>query len=261
MKLKTSHLILLALIAINTSFYSQVLHKSNTVVNDKIWLNLYNDQGAFSQILIGFIPEATNGIDRNYDAVRFFGSNPVAFYSIVDSVYLAIQGRAPRTEPEKIPLGIYTAIDGSIPLKISIDELQGDLQDTAVSILIEDKELNVQHDLKNSDYSFEISGPGYHDTRFNLVIKGSDVLGISDYVEIKGPRISKNYEGVLVETTDGTLITSLKIYDLSGRSVFESYPNQNKITLDNTSLPYRKVLLFNITLQNTRSFTKKILFL
>ncbi|MCB0284857.1 MAG: hypothetical protein KDF60_19920 [Calditrichaeota bacterium] len=260
MKLKTFHLILLALIAINTSFYSQVLHKSNAVVNDKIWLNLYNDQGAFSQILIGFIPEATNGIDRNYDAVRFFGSNPVAFYSVVDSVYLAIQGRAPRTEPEKIPLGVYTSVD-NIPLKIIIDELQGSLTDPAVSILIEDKELNTRHDLKNSEYNFEISSSGYHDNRFNLIIKSADVLSISDYSQIAGLRISKNYEGVLLETTDGTLMTSLRVYDLLGKSVFESYPNQNKITLDNTSLPYGKVLLFKVKMQNTGTVTKKILFL
>ena len=33
--------------------------KNKVEVPDKIWLNMYNDQGAFSQILIGFIQGAS----------------------------------------------------------------------------------------------------------------------------------------------------------------------------------------------------------
>lgn len=229
--------------------------------SDKIWLNLYNDQGAFSQILIGFIDGATNGIDRDYDGVRFFGNNPVAFYSICEDIKLAIQGRNPRTELEVIPLGIYTSISTNINLQISIDELQGQLIDSGIEIILEDKLLSIQHDLKSSTYAFELSNEGSYDDRFEIIIKESNVLNIDSF-NVNDNLILKHSGNQLnVQTKDKKIISSFKAFDYTGRTIIDVEPNKDDFTVSTINLKRGTVLILKVTFGNNQQLSKKIILL
>lgn len=236
--------------------------KSLSTENDKIWLNLHNDQGAFSQILIGFLEGATNGIDRNYDGRRLFGSNPIAFYSICDSIKLAIQGREPRTNlVEEISLGVYNTVTDEISLQITIDELQGSLNDSNVEIILEDKLLNIEHDLKDTSYSFELSNEGTYDERFKIIIRESSVLHLENFNLDDNLILIQNNNQLNIKTKDKKIISSLKIFDLLGRSMIDIEPNKNDFNINTINFKNGSVLLINIVFNNNQTLSKKTILL
>ena len=93
----------------NNTFYKDD-HLKTLAKNNRVWLNLTNDEGAFSQILIGFIQGAGEEIERSYDAIRLDGNKYLSFYGIQQNKKLAILGTAPFTGEETILLGITPKI-------------------------------------------------------------------------------------------------------------------------------------------------------
>jgi hypothetical protein len=81
-------------------------------------VELFNNQGAFKQILVGYANRATNGLDASFDGESFNGNQYLDF-SIVEDKYLAIQGGAlPFAATDEIKLGYSTTIAGSFTIKI-----------------------------------------------------------------------------------------------------------------------------------------------
>lgn len=239
--------------------YNTINQKSTSIQSDKIWLNLQNDQGAFSQILIGFIDGATNYIDRDYDGVRFFGSNPVAFYSICEEIKLAIQGRELRKDYEIIPLGIYSTVSTKMDLQIKIDELQGQLNNSDIEIILEDKLLNIKHDLKDSSYSFELQNNGNFDDRFNLIVSNSNTLGLNDYKLNDNLIVTHSENRLNVQTEDNVSISSFRAFDNLGRTLINLRPNGNFFSINTSNIKNGTVLFINVKLINNQTLYKKVL--
>ncbi len=149
----------------NDNFFKSNKSK-DSVNNKKIWLNLTNDQGAFSQILIGFIDGATTTFDNNFDGPRIDTQNPINFYSLADDKPFAIQGLPRFQGNEKIQLGLHSRIQEETLLKISIDHIEGGFADT--EIILRDKLLKINHDLLVSPYSFMLEEPIKNNQRFEL---------------------------------------------------------------------------------------------
>ena len=150
----------------NNFFKTENTKKTKNQEKNRIWLNISNDQGAFSQILIGFFKDANKEIESKFDAFRLEGNSFISFYSIVEDQHLAIQGMKSFTGEEIIPLGYSTRITELINLKISIDHLDGEL--TEEDIYLVDKLLQKTHNLKLLDYSFTIEKQGVFDDRFYI---------------------------------------------------------------------------------------------
>ncbi|WP_395050425.1 GEVED domain-containing protein [Flavobacterium sp.] len=149
----------------NSDFFKSRKNPKATTAEEKhrIWLNLTNNSGAFSQTLIGYITDATQGLDRSYDG-ESFGGNDVTFYSIIPEANLTIQGRALPFDPnDSVPLGFNAAKKGNYSIRI--DHLDGvfDYQ----NIYLEDKDLNIIYDLKQKPYVFNTT-VGTFDNRFVL---------------------------------------------------------------------------------------------
>jgi hypothetical protein len=141
---------------------------------NRIWLNLTNNSGAFSQTLIGYISGATQGLDRGFDG-ESFGGNDVTFYSIIPEANLTIQGRALPFNPyDTVALGYNAAKRGNYSIRI--DHLDGVFANQ--SIYLEDKDLHVIYDLKQKPYVFNTK-VGNFNNRFVLRY-GSKTLGIDE---------------------------------------------------------------------------------
>ena len=160
----------------NSDFFKTRNKTKTSTAEEKhrIWLNLTNNSGAFSQTLIGYVTDATQGLDRGFDG-ESFGGNDVTFYSIIPEANLTIQGRALPFDPsDTVALGYNAAKKGNYSIRI--DHLDGlfDNQD----IYLEDKELNIIHDLKQKPYAFNTK-IGDFDNRF--VLRYSDkTLGVDE---------------------------------------------------------------------------------
>jgi hypothetical protein len=134
-----------------------------TEEKNRIWLNLTNNSGAFSQTLIGYVTGATQELDRGFDG-ESFGGNDVTFYSILPDTKLAIQGRAlPFDQNDVVTLGYKAAKKGNYSIRI--DHLDGVFDNQ--SILLEDKVLNIIYDLKANPYVFS-TAVGEFNNRFAI---------------------------------------------------------------------------------------------
>ena len=206
---------------ISTNFYQNI----NSFEEDKIWINLSGDN-AFSQILIGFLEDATDGVDQKYDGLRLDSGNGASFYSILEGLPYGIQAKSSLKSVEELPLGIKTSLIGNFT--ISIDHLQGQLNES--TILIVDQLLQIEHNIKDSDYTFYIDGSATeYNNRFTLKI-------LSDVVE-EDPIseeliVVKNGNELNIKTTNLDVIHGVTIFDIFGNQIgsYSLRPNR-RITI------------------------------
>ncbi len=143
----------------------------------RIWLNLRNDQGAFSQILVGYVAGATMDFDRGFDGV-LFSESAVKFYSHIPGKPLVIQGRPlPFDVNDQVPLGVVSQNAGSYSIRIDHHDPYFD----DVNVYLEDRLLNTFHDLKAAPYEFATLAGTFED-RFVLRydLQALSVMGQQD---------------------------------------------------------------------------------
>lgn len=192
----------------------------------RVWLNLTGGTNAFNQTMVGYIENATNDLDFGYDATVFSGGE-VSLYSLINDKKLTIQGRAlPFNNQDEVPLGYKTTLTGT--LKVSIDAVDGLFE--GQNVYLEDKELNIVHDLKNADYTFT-TVPGTFNERFVLRYVPAAELGIDNpTVEANSIMVFRNGSQIDIKSKDQS-IEHVTVYDLLGKVIFD----KNKINAQSFS--------------------------
>jgi hypothetical protein len=225
-----------------------------TDVKHRVWLNLKGATQGFSQSLVGYISNATNGYDNTYDGPSF-GGNAVTLYSILEAKKLTIQGRElPFVNTDEVPMGYKTTLTGN--LTISIDHVDGLMEDQ--DIYLKDNVLNTVHNLKVSDYTFATI-PGTFNDRF--------VLRYLPAVELANPTFEDQIKEVTIRKNDAVLrvnspyetIEAVMVYDIMGRLVFEQ-KDCNTNTFEVSTIVYSdQTLIVKVRLSNGGVVTKKVL--
>ena len=242
----------------NTSFFKVKETKKiklSEVQKHRVWLNLSNDQGAFKQTLVGYITDATNDYDNAFDGGTFNGNEFIDFYSINNDKNLVIQGRAlPFDQTDIVPLGYKSTIGGIY--NISIDQKDG-LFETQ-NIYLEDKMLDVVHDLNQSPYSFTTQ-IGTFDKRFALryidKTLGNNTFDSDDNLLV----ISKNKRELKIKSEVETII-SVTVFDLQGRKIYQnSALDSSTFTTSSISLD-NQIAIIKVTLQSGHVISSKINF-
>jgi hypothetical protein len=245
----------------NSQFFKGTNTKvSSALKKHRVWLNLSNAQGAFKQLLVGYVTSATNGIDKRFDGESLDANAYVDFYSINDNKKLSIQGRAlPFDVMDQVPLGYRTTIEGIF--SINIDQIDGVLANRPV--FLEDKSTGVVANLKKGAYSFS-TAIGTFDDRFVLRYIDKHVK-ISDFAAANLGEINKN---VMVSVKDHTIkitsvdqtIDKVTVYDLMRRKLYEKENiNSNEFIVPEFSLT-DQILIVKIRLKNGKWVTEKIVF-
>ncbi|WP_337967747.1 T9SS sorting signal type C domain-containing protein [uncultured Flavobacterium sp.] len=237
----------------NDQFYKTT--KSKAIEKNRLWLNLTSNQGAFKQILVGYIEGATNEWDVNYDATANNGNTFVDFYSINEATKLSIQGRAlPFTDTDRIPLGYKTTVAGDFV--ISIDHADGFFNNQLV--YLEDRTTGKITDLKAGDYTFTTAIGTFAD-RFTIsYIKKT--LGTGDFENLENSVFVSVKDKAIKVTSTKETIKEVTIYDINGQLLY------NKKKVDTAELQIsslqssNQVLLVKVTLDNDFTTTKKIIF-
>jgi hypothetical protein len=205
--------------------------KTSTEEKHRIWLNLTNNSGAFSQTLIGYITDATQGLDRGFDG-ESFGGNNVTFYSIIPEAKLSIQGRAlPFDTSDIVTLGYKAAKKGNYSIRI--DHIEGLFVNE--SIYLEDKQLNVTHDLKLKPYVFS-TAVGDFNNRFVLRYSGK-TLGVEgnsiNNDELKISYIQNSKTLLINNILSNDTIETVTLFNILGQSVSSwEVENQNQQNIE-----------------------------
>jgi len=261
----------------NSKFFKQ----TQTDERIRVWLNITNELEDFNQLLVGFIPEATDDYDRSFDGKKFKGHPRISFYSIVDNQDLGIQGLPYPAVGEKksIPLGVDAWTTGNHT--ITLDSLYNWPASYSVHLLDElsDTSINLK---EATSYTFTVDSIGAIRDRFFLVVT-HNLIAIDPILvdNIDNPAVDPiDTDPIPADTTittgfeDGTAasldlfasvgainiqgdtrVDQLDIYDLNGRLVF-----QQVIGSSTYRLPFDQsgVFVISASLENGEVYTKKV---
>ncbi|HSD13992.1 MAG TPA: T9SS sorting signal type C domain-containing protein, partial [Flavobacterium sp.] len=234
----------------NTNFYRTT---SGQVEKDRLWLNLTNSEGIFSQQLIGFFPNATMGIDRGYDGYYTQTPTYAAFYSMIEDKPYKIQGRSSFDVNDRVPLGFRSAYEKTY--SISIDDIQGVLRDQ--NVYIEDLQLNVIHDLKASNYIFSTPA-GEFNNRFVLRFTNT-TLGTTDFDTVGNSVVVYTNDGINI-TSSSEKIKEVTVYDMLGRLIGEVKNGDSTSLKINNVKPAQAALIVKVVLENGSTVSKKVIY-
>jgi trimeric autotransporter adhesin len=225
---------------------------SESAQKSRIWLKVTTDNTVFGQLLVGYVPNATEGVDAGIDG-KYINDSQNAFTSLINGQEFAIQGRSlPFTATDVVSLGFKTTQAGLYT--ISIDQLDGLFVDNAQPIYIKDNVTGTEHNLKVSPYEFT-STEGVFNTRFELLYQTT--LSVVSPISEKNVLVYKQDQELAIKVID-TAITNIVVYDLSGRVIASQKDfNANEVTMSLGSIA-TQVLLVKVTTA-TGEVTQKIL--
>ena len=223
----------------------------NTIEQNRIWLDLINANGLASRTLVGYVTDATNDEDRLFD---MFSSNKSSqnFYSLINQNPMLIQGKAlPFDVNDSIAMGIKTANDGIFT--IAIASADGIFQNGNQTVFLEDKLLNVLHNLTAAPYQFTTI-KGIVNNRF-LIRYSQNVISDNSDNQIN---VYVNNDINIKSTNE--LIKNVTVYDILGRTLLDMKNISKKEVLLSTLRPTGNIVIVKTMLQNDTETTKKIIF-
>ena len=240
----------------NNTFSNSQFYRNNNQSEEKhrVWLDLLTDtqNTISSRIVIGYVDGATNSKDRLFDAITDY-KMAQNFYSILNEDILCIQGKElPFDSNDIIPLGFKTSYNGNH--KIAIAAIDGVFKENQ-DIYLEDKLLNITHDLKQNPYLFT-SNSGIFNERFNLKFKNST---------LSSPNFNNNIISIYnvnnkinIKSEDES-IYSYEIFDILGRKII----GESNLALFNIEIEIPKsnqtyILKIKLT-SDDKLITKKII--
>jgi hypothetical protein len=216
----------------------------------RVWLNLADTQGSFSQILVGYAEGATNDLDRLYDGENF-NAGTACLYSLNSGKNLVIQGRAmPFDEHDLVPLGYNSPVARTFT--VGIDHLDGLFE--GQNIYLEDRLLNVIHDIKQSQYTFN-SEIGTFNDRFVLRFTNTS-LGVENPDAATSLSAFIEDHKLFVKASDG--IIDIRIFDITGKMIDHIIPGQLSTYLEEEFVYAEGVYFGKIKLESGIIVTVKL---
>jgi hypothetical protein len=217
----------------------------------RVWLNLTNSAGFFSQTLIAYMDDATVGLDPAIDG-RFFNDSQTALTSIINNEEFAIQGRSlPFDSNDVVALGFKSALPGNYTIAInSVDGLFVENE----NIFLRDNLTNTMHDLRTSNYTFTTEA-GVFNTRFEILYLNP--LGVHQNVFNENAVVVYKQNQDIIVNSNATTMSNVKVYDSRGRLLIEK-KNINASEIKINPGVSNQVLILKITSDENEVVTKKV---
>lgn len=205
----------------NTQFYRPSQATATVAPRDRFKLNMTNANGIFSQILVAYLPEATLGYDRLYDA----GRNSVStaqLYSIFegDGRKLAINARPNFFVSDVVLLGVSKSDTTLENFTISITEKEGIFNSNAVTVYIHDKVDGTYFDLATGDFTFSTSATSLN-TRYEIVYANGALAND----EFDNSSVQANITNQVLSIKATVAMTNIELFDITGKKIYQSKIN------------------------------------
>jgi hypothetical protein len=212
----------------NTQFFrtsnaaTAIPSPSDSLEKHRLWMSLTDAQGAYNQMLLGYVEGATNDFDTMFDGKTLPVGNPVALYTMVADYQLSIQGRSlPFSENDIIPLGYSSTSNGS--LTMTLENLDGLFTDQNVYVL--DKVTGIYHDIKAESFSFTTAS-GIFEDRFEIHFTNTALGTVVPNYNAAVIVVSNQHQ--LTFLCDAAPIAKVEVYDiLAKKHITKSVINNN----------------------------------
>lgn len=234
----------------NTLFY-KVRNTSKASIIDRFKLNMTGKNGVFSQILIAYMPEATLGYDRLYDAGRNSVSTAQLYSLFEGDGKLAINARPSFVDTDEVALGVSKVTTTTETFTITITEKEG-IFANGTNVYLFDTDTNEYHNLNEGAFSFD-SNSKVLNSRFKVVYQNSS-LNNPDFDP--NTVIASIYKQTL-RIKAGLPITNVAIYDITGRLINEIKVN-NQLEVSNSFRFAQGIYIAKIKMNNGSVATQKL---
>lgn len=214
--------------AIRTNNSTSIFFNKNGEETNRYWISQTTPLQVVSTQLIGYLPQATNGFELDYDApLMVLGSD--AFYSILDDRKLAIQGKASFINTDVVALGSSQYEVGTYTISLGVKE---GIFANGQNIYLKDNQTNTVTNLTEGTYSFA-ANQGLTEGRFEIMYQPEVVLGTGNLTKNNLVIYRDGNDFVLKSTSKS--ISGVEVYDASGRLLIQLKPNQKEVRLDATA--------------------------
>ena len=195
----------------------------------KIRLMFDSPDGYHRQLLVGVDENASDGFDIGYDAL-IAEDNKEDMYWLYNNAKLIIQAVSNFNPDQTLPLGVKTNKTGLATIKI--DDLEN--IDSNLDIFIHDIELDVHHNLKDSNYEVYLQKGEFSD-RFEITFARSESqvsLGV-DAIENTKLQVyfSNEKESIVIHNPTSKNIKSVGLFNILGQTIYslDKETNENNI--------------------------------
>jgi hypothetical protein len=221
---------------------------------DRIWLDLTNTDGLFCQTLIGYMADATSGVDNGFDGKIFSQpANGATLTSIIgnDSSFI-IQAKGDFVNTDVVALAFKTAVAGNFTIALS--NVEGLFANNAQDVFLKDNLTNTITNLNNGDYTFA-SAAGDFLNRFEIVYQ-TTALNTNEFV-LNDVVVYANDSNVIVNAGQ-SIIDTVRVFDLRGRLVTE-LTNVNATEASLNMASDNQIVLVQVTSVDGAVVTKKLI--
>lgn len=238
----------------NNNQFNKFTSTQEPTVYNRYKLNLSGDNGVFSQILIGYYPEATLGYDRMYDAGRNSVSSAQLF-SILDNSdrQLAINARPLFVNSDVVTLGVSKDTTDNQTFTIDIQEQEGIFQNNATTVYLHDKLLAVYHDFASGSYTFSTNSDTLLD-RFEVVYQNTALSNTN----FSNNNVFANLNNSVLTINASSDMENVKLFDITGREI-ENYAIDSKKSISKPFNHAQGVYIARILFSDGSAATAKLI--
>ncbi|MBQ0146999.1 MAG: lamin tail domain-containing protein [Flavobacteriaceae bacterium] len=177
---------------------------------DRFWLRLKENDKKLNQILIGYIPGATNEIDDKYDAKNLSMQGSYILSNTLGNKMI-IEGRQyPLDNNDSIPLFFKASEVGQFTIYLALKEGIFNEENIYLRDNLENKIINLTED---NSYSFH-SDKGDFPDRFMIQYKENQILNAVDLASANGITIYQNRTIYQVQSNE--LVNAYKVLNFNG---------------------------------------------
>jgi len=229
---------------------TQFFKTKKVAQKDRLWLNLTNTTGVFSQALVAYLPDATLGIDR-YDG-KYINDSKIALTSNINNEEYTIQSRPVFDVSDVVPLNFKTDLAGDYT--IAIDHVDG-LFANGQDVYLVDSKTGAETNLKTTSYNFTAIA-GVDNARFSLKYQKTLKVDAPLFNE-NSVTIYRNNEVIYVNSKESS-INNIKVYDVQGRLIAEQKNvKSSTASIHNLKAMYQ-VLIVKVTSEDNKVVSKKV---
>jgi hypothetical protein len=242
----------------NTQFYKYTSNSSSTsaqapIERNRIWLDLVDSNNTSVRTLVGYVTNATTGLDRMFDAYQSV-TNVNTIYTTAANTNLCIQGRPlPFDNSDVVNIGVNIATVGDY--SIAIAAVDG-LFEQGQAIYLKDNLLGVLHDLRQAPYTFTATTTGMINGRFELRYQDA-ALNTDQFVKDSNLTAFINNGQLNVKASSN--IDAVQIYDVTGKLIRTYSPTQKSTIFKDDFSFANGVYLAKIKLENGAVVTQKLM--
>ncbi|MDQ0476856.1 choice-of-anchor D domain-containing protein [Chryseobacterium sp. MDT2-18] len=235
----------------NSVFFNRGKNEETEILPDRFWLHLTTPMGVVTTALIGYLEEAANEFDEDFDA-NLLGLGADALFTKLGDHRLGIQGRAaPLNSNDIIYLGTNHYEAGNHTLAVGAKEgIFADGKD----IYLKDKQAGIITNLSAGDYTFETNA-GESNGRFEIIYQPETVLA-TDTKAKEGIVVYRDQDAFVIKSPK--TMTMIQVYDVSGKLITVLKPNNKKEILDSSGIT-NGVYVVKITTTDGEVTNRKII--